>query len=138
MSDYVVTLSKNVNFGLLNEQVKALTLPEHGISMASLNDGSKVVTVHFEVEPSNAEKAAIDAVLAAHDGAQLTAIEQARAVAKAEVVALAILDKDPEQLILWLQNQIDAWATLADAKLTLRKALPVMLAILLDPSVLED
>lgn len=136
--DYIVTISKDVNFELLIEQVKALSLPESGVSILTRPNGDRVVTVHFTTEPTNAQKAAIDALLTAHNAAELTTLQTAELAAKAEVITLALKDKNPQQLITWLRNQIDGWATLADAKSTLSLALPVMLALILRPDLLND
>jgi len=68
--------------------------------------------------------------LHADEDAQLEAKESARADIDARFLLSQLANKTPQEIYTLMQNRMDSWASLADARADLREWLPLMAAII--------
>ena len=91
------------------------------------------ITLVFETGTPQANIDAAVAIAEAHNPANLSSNQQTRqtvtthkADMQARYLAHALKNKTPAQIYTFMENQIDGWASLADAQEDLRDWLPLM------------
>ena len=97
--------------------------------MQSKPDGTEV----YLFVPDAADEGEIQVVIDAHDPEALSAseIKQAhRDDARARFLLSQLADKTPEEIYVLMQDRMDSWTTLADARGDLREWLPLLAAII--------
>jgi len=120
-----------VNVELLHsELVSAIGSNFIGISIDQAN-----LRVIVKDEITTAQEALIAPIILAHDSSGLTSEQQERidiglnsVDIKARILSSGLKDKTPAQIYTQLENQIDGWASLTDAKVDLKVWLPLMAA----------
>jgi len=83
--------------------------------------------------PDTADEAAIQAVIDAHDPNVLSVGEQNevyREDARARFLLSQLADKTPEEIYTLMQNRMDGWSNLGQAKSDLREWLPIIAAVI--------
>jgi len=83
--------------------------------------------------PDVADEGEIQVVIDAHDPEVMSAgeIKQAhRNDARARFLLSQLADKTPEEIYVLMQNRMDGWQNLAQAKTDLREWLPLMAAVI--------
>ena len=97
--------------------------------MQSKPDGTEV----YLFVPDAADEGEIQVVIDAHDPEALSAgeIKQAhRDDARARFLLSQLADKTPEEIYTFMQNVIDGWSNLGQAKVDLKEWLPLMAAVI--------
>ena len=97
--------------------------------MESKPDGTEV----YLFVPDAADEGEIQVVIDAHDPEALSAgeIKQSyRDDARARFLLSQLADKTPEEIYTLMQNRMDSWTTLADARGDLREWLPLLAAVI--------
>ena len=98
---------------------------------------AKYVSGGVEITLSEAEQVTVSNVMSTHDPAQLTEAQSNGAFISTETPvseASALSDlsafkgKTYAEIKATVQGEVDGWATLADAKVTMRKWLPIIIA----------
>ena len=121
--------------GLLHDELLAAfpgwtPVTSEGTSrMQSKPDGTEV----YLFVPDAADEGEIQAVIDAHDPEALSAgeIKQAyRDDARARFLLSQLADKAPEEIYTLMQNRMDSWSNLGQAKGDLREWLPLIVAVI--------
>jgi hypothetical protein len=130
--------ASGVNPQLLAEQAAAqFDVPPEVVRFVNVDTGdSRGLGIHLSYWVDEAaDKAAWDALILAHNGAQQTAGHTASNQYTANVTdaqtrwdASAIHGKTPAQIYSAMQAEMDSWTTLANARASLRVWLPAMAA----------
>ena len=97
--------------------------------MQSKPDGTEV----YLFVPDAADEGEIQVVIDAHDPEALSAgeIKQAhRDDARARFLLSQLVDKTPEEIYVLMQDRMDGWQNLGQAKSDLREWLPLMAAVI--------
>jgi len=97
--------------------------------MQSKPDGTEV----YLFVPDAADEGEIQVVIDAHDPEALSAgeIKQAhRDDARARFLLSQLVDKTPEEIYVLMQDRMDGWQNLSQAKADLREWLPLMAAVI--------
>ena len=97
--------------------------------MESRPDGTEV----YLFVPDAADEGEIQAVIDAHDPEALSAgeIKQSyRDDTRARFLLSQLADKTPEEIYTLMQNRMDSWSNLGQAKADLREWLPLMAAVI--------
>ena len=97
--------------------------------MQSKPDGTEV----YLFVPDAADEGEIQVVIDAHDPEALSAgeIKQAhRDDARARFLLSQLADKTPEEIYTLMQDRMDSWTMLADARGDLREWLPLLAAVI--------
>jgi len=126
-----IILSKTIVPSVLSQELFSANI-DHTACYLSM--GKYLV---IDLVNNNDEQAAL-VVIDAHDGdAAQAAIENARIEAqnaKADIDARFLLsqlaNKTPQEIYTLMQNRMDSWTSLADARADLREWLPLMAAII--------
>ena len=120
------------NSDLLHEELLAELGEPLFLGVSSDSTNIRVILLS---NPSPAQETAIANIISSHDPDGLSQIEleeQAVEVNSADVINRLInaglRDKTPDEIYTQLQNQIDSWSALADAKSDLREWIPLMAA----------
>jgi hypothetical protein len=92
----------------------------------SFSHGTDVVRVDFKAAPDTATMTGIATIVAAHDPTDNDAAAVADIQTRWESSALH--NKTPTQIYVAMQNQVDGWTSLAQAKADLRVWLPLLFA----------
>jgi hypothetical protein len=110
------------------EGVSPVTGTERASSWNAFMYGSEVVQVHFKTPPDQAAMTAVANLVAAHDPTDTDAV--ALSDVHEHWQSSPLHNKTPQQIFTAMQNQIDGWTSLAQAKADLRVWLPQIVASL--------
>ena len=97
--------------------------------LQSKPDGTEV----YLFVPDAADEQAIQTVINAHDPEALSIGEIRQSnmeYARARFLLSQLADKTPEEIYVLMQNRMDGWQNLAQAKTDLREWLPLMAAVI--------
>lgn len=118
-----------INFEKLNEDLANLLGIKYGGVPAYSGEATLTFSAADNITPQ--EEADAVALVTNHDKNQLSARQQREANLAEAIQRIKnsnFADMSPAQIYTAMQNQIDGWATLADAKANLREWIPLMAA----------
>ncbi len=113
---------------LMDKLIRALSVVVNFDPNETRNvDGTKVnFVIGFLPAATQQQRDQAAAILAAHDPTDLTLLNRQDVLTRLH--ASALWGKSPAQIYTLMQNQMDAWTSLADARASLRVWLPAMAA----------
>ena len=103
-------------------------------SKPDINDPHNIISTEvYLFVPDAADESEIQVVIDAHDPEALSVGEQNEAHredARARFLLSQLANKTPEQIYAQMQERMDGWTSLADARADLREWLPLIAAVL--------
>ena len=112
----------SINIELLHYELEQIGLPVIGVSIDGRIDYSRELTAQ--------EQITADAVVAAHDPDGDLPKNLNKKETEARFLLSQLADKTPEEIYTLMQNRMDGWTTLADAREDLREWLPLLAAVI--------
>lgn len=111
-----------INIELLDYELRQAGLPIEGVC----EDGR----IDYSRELTSKEQIMVEAIIAAHDETKDLPWIENKTEAQARFLISQLSDKTPEEIYTLMQNRMDSWTTLADARTDLREWLPLMASII--------
>ena len=111
-----------INVELLHYELAQAGLPVEGVASDGRIDYSRELTA--------GEQTTADSVVAEHDPDGKLPSEANKDDARARFLLSQLADKTPEEIYTLMQDRMDSWTTLADARGDLREWLPLMAAVI--------
>lgn len=111
----------------INIELLHYSLEQVGLPILSIDETGKI---DYSRELTSEEQTTADNIVLAHDpNRDLPWIENKKE-AKARFLISQLADKTPQEIYTLMQNRMDNWTTLADARSDLREWLPLMAALM--------